>query len=264
MRKQILKFDDVMNDQRKVIFAQRREIMESQDLSEVISDMRGEVIDTLVDEHMPAKSYADQWTMSGLYADVISHLNLDLPIIAWGEEEGVDDEVVRERIEDAAADMMAQKAIAFGPEMMRQIEKQVLLQVMDGKWREHIVKLEHLRSVIGFRSLAQRDPLNEYKNEAFQLFENLLNDLRVDVTQNLAMVRPMTEEEQRQMMAQMAAQQMAAQQMQMPTEEPAQSLENAVEGFDENDPSTWGKPSRNDACPCGSGKKFKHCHGKIA
>ncbi|MEM1390445.1 MAG: preprotein translocase subunit SecA, partial [Pseudomonadota bacterium] len=151
IRKQLLKFDDVMNEQRKVIFKQRLDIMRAEDLSEIISDMRGEVIDDLVDQYMPQGSYADQWDMEGLYASVIEKLNLDLPVMAWGEEDGVDDEEVAERLTKAIDGMMQEKSEAFGPEAMRSIEKQILLQTIDGKWREHLLRLEHLRSVIGFR-----------------------------------------------------------------------------------------------------------------
>jgi preprotein translocase subunit SecA len=147
--------------------------------------------------------------------------------------------------------------------MMRSIEKQILLQTIDQKWREHLLTLEHLRSVVGFRGYAQRDPLNEYKNEAFQLFEGLLDGLREDVTQKLAQIRPMTPEEQQEMARQLAARQAALQQAaQAPSEEPHEAA--AVDGFDESDPTTWGNPGRNDSCPCGSGKKFKHCHGRLS
>ncbi len=264
IRKHLLKYDDVMNDQRKAIFGQRREIMESDDLSDVIEDMRHQVIDDLVEVHMPPKTYADQWDMEGLHTDVQRYLGIDVPVADWAEEEGVDDEVVRERLYKAADEFMAQKAVAFGPENMRMIEKTVLLQTIDSKWREHLVTLEHLRSVVGFRGYAQRDPLNEYKSEAFTLFENLLNTLRNEVTEQLSQVRPLTEEEQREMMAQVLQQQ----QMEAPTlvaaDEPGQNAAPdgaALPGFDENDPSTWGDPGRNSRCPCGSGKKFKHCHG---
>ncbi|WP_343503332.1 preprotein translocase subunit SecA [Alloyangia pacifica] len=272
IRKQLLKFDDVMNDQRKVIFAQRLEIMEAKDLSEIAEDMRHEVIDELVETYVPAKAYADQWDMQGLYAACIEKLGIDLPVIAWGDEEGVDAETIRERIEEATDKQMSEKAEAFGPETMRQIEKQVLLQTIDTKWREHLLTLEHLRSVVGFRGYAQRDPLNEYKNEAFQLFESMLESLRERVTEQLGRVRPMTQEEQQKMLQQMADQQ--AQQQKLaeqahavgPSENAAvpESHEPLVDGFDENEPATWGNPSRNDPCPCGSGKKFKHCHGSLA
>ena len=257
MRKQLLKFDDVMNDQRKVIFSQRLEIMEADDLEEITQDMRHEVIDDLVDEFMPPKSYADQWNAEGLYAALMEKLALDLPVIDWAQEDGVDQDVVRERLYSASDEAMAEKTEKFGAETMRQIEKQFLLQTIDAKWREHLVTLEHLRSVIGFRGYAQRDPLSEYKTEAFALFEGLLDSLRSDVTQKLAHVRPMSEEEQAAMMRQMAERQAAP----IEPEAPKTPL---VEGFDENDPTTWGNPGRNDPCPCGSGDKFKHCHGRLA
>ncbi|MCH2094031.1 MAG: preprotein translocase subunit SecA [Rhodobacteraceae bacterium] len=270
IRKQLLKFDDVMNDQRKVIFSQRREIMEAEDVSEITQDMRHDVIDDLVSAHIPEKSYADQWDTEGLYASAMENLGIDVPVIAWGDEEGVDDEVIRERLEKEADEFMAKKAVSFGPDAMRQIEKQVLLQTIDSKWREHLLTLEHLRSVVGFRGYAQRDPLNEYKNEAFQLFEGLLDGLRVEVTQTLGRVQPMTEEMQRELMQQMAAQQ--AQQKAdsqqavaaAPTAQSEAPSDTPMDGFDENDPTTWGNPGRNDPCPCGSGKKFKHCHGRFA
>lgn len=269
IRKQLLKFDDVMNEQRKVIFTQRRDIMEASDLSEIASDMRHQVIDDLITEHMPPKSYADQWNTEGLYADVIATLGIDVPVMKWADEEGVDDNDIRERLEEVSDAYMVEKAEAFGAETMRNIEKQVLLQSIDGKWREHLLTLEHLRAVVGFRGYAQRDPLNEYKTEGFQLFERLLDGLRTEVTQKLGQIRPMSAEEQAQLVAQMQAQQAAAAKasedaVARATSPPGGTGATLREGFVEDDPTTWGTPSRNDACPCGSGKKFKHCHGKLA
>ncbi len=275
IRKQLLKFDDVMNDQRKVIFGQRLEIMEAEDLSEITTDMRHQVIEDMVVTYMPPNSYADQWETEKLYAEVIEKLGLDLPVIAWADEDGVDDAVVQERLEKAGDEFMAKKAVDFGPETMRQIEKQVLLQTIDRKWREHLVTLEQLRSVVGFRSYAQRDPLNEYKSEAFQLFESLLDNLREDVTKQLSAARPMTEEEQRALIAEYQARQQAMADAQGRMQQAASAGAAAaaagttveagipLPGFDENDPSTWGNPGRNELCPCGSGKKFKHCHGSF-
>jgi len=260
IRKQLLKFDDVMNDQRKVIFSQRREIMEAKDLSDVVRDMRYQVIDDLVSHHIPARSYADQWDTEGLYAALIEHLNIDVPVIAWADEEGVDDDIIRERLEKASDEAMASKAVQFGPENMRNIEKQILLQSIDAKWRDHLLTLDHLRSVVGFRGYAQRDPLNEYKTEAFALFESLLNSLREDVSQKLGQIRPLTEQEQAEMMQRLAEQQA---QLQAPAETAAPAPQPITPGFDEADQSTWGDPGRNDPCPCGSGKKFKHCHGRL-
>ena len=263
IRKQLLKFDDVMNDQRKVVFSQRREIMEAEDLSEIISDMRDQVADDLIDQYLPPNTYADQWDSHALYAAVIEHLGLDLPVIEWCEEEGVDDEQIRDRLIEASDKLIDEKTQAFGAESMRGIEKQLILQAIDGKWREHLLTLEHLRSVVGFRSYAQRDPLNEYKNEGFQLFESMLDSLRTEVTQKLALIRPMTEEERHQMLAEMQQQRQAAL-VDAAQSAPRPTLEATDAGFDENDPSTWGNPGRNDLCPCGSGKKFKHCHGRLA
>jgi preprotein translocase subunit SecA len=276
IRKQLLKFDDVMNDQRKAIFGQRLEIMESADLGEIIKDMRHQVSEDLVNFYLPPKSYADQWDAPGLYAAVIEKMNMDLPIIAWAAEEGVDQSVVLERLVAESDKQMAAKLETFGAETMRTIEKQFLLQTIDAKWREHLVTLEHLRTVVGFRGYAQRDPLNEYKTEAFALFESLLNSLRQEVTQKLGLVRPMTAEEQQAMMAQMQAQQQAARAVEAsaaPTPAPAPAPVKAPAvtatasapraGFDAADPTTWGNPARNDLCPCGSGEKFKHCHGKL-
>ncbi|MDJ1016013.1 MAG: preprotein translocase subunit SecA [Paracoccaceae bacterium] len=266
IRKQLLKFDDVMNDQRKVIFGQRMEIMETEDLEEIVQDMRHQVIDDLVELYMPPKSYADQWETEELKAEVEQKLGITVPVVEWADEEGVDDEEIRERLYEKTDDFMSAKSEQFGSEQMRSIEKQLLLQTIDAKWREHLLTLEHLRSVVGFRGYAQRDPLNEYKSEAFQLFEGLLDGLRDEVTQKLAQIRPLTEEEQQAMLQQMLAQQQAAQsQAAAPKKDgPPKPTQEAIDaGFDENDPSTWGNPGRNDPCPCGSGKKFKHCHGAL-
>ena len=286
IRKQLLKFDDVMNDQRKVIFGQRREIMEAQDLEEIVRDMRHQVIDDLVDGYLPPKSYAEQWDAEGLYAAVIERIGINVTVMAWAKEDGVDQQTMRERLVEASDKYMAEKTAAFGDDTMRSIEKQLLLQTIDGKWREHLLTLEHLRSVVGFRGYAQRDPLNEYKTESFGLFETMLNALRIDVTQKLGQIRPLTQEEQDQMMQQVMAQRAqmeAAAAYTAPIAAPLADLRpvgplataplataplataptTRRNGYDEADASTWGNPGRNDPCPCGSGEKFKHCHGKI-
>ncbi|MEL7154416.1 MAG: SEC-C metal-binding domain-containing protein, partial [Pseudomonadota bacterium] len=289
IRKNLLKFDDVMNDQRKAIFEQRREFMEADDLSESIRDMRHQVIDDLVDKHIPKNAYADQWDAEGLQEQSTEHLGHEFPLVEWANEEGVDDEAIRERLQDATDTIYAEKEEKIGADDLRNVEKSLLLQVLDHHWREHLVMLEHLRSVIGLRGYAQRDPLNEYKSEAFQLFEGLLNQLRVDVTKQLGFMRPMTPEEQAEQERQMAEMQRRMQeQMELqaafdaqtkaigaaalagaPEEEPVRqtvtaTADTATVAFDENDPSTWGKVGRNAACPCGSGKKFKHCHGALS
>ena len=263
IRKNLLKFDDVMNDQRKTIFEQRREIMEDEDVAEIVGDMRAQVIDDLVTEHIPPKAYPDQWNTEGLYAEVIRLLNLDVPIMAWGEEEGVDDEVFRERIADAADKAMAKKAADYGPDILRSVEKQLLLETIDHEWREHLLRLEHLRSVVGFRGYAQRDPLNEYKTEGFTLFENLLNRLRVEVTRKLAHVKLMTKEEQQAMIAQLQAQARQAQEAQAAALATADAGPATAVALDPDRPETWGNVGRNEPCPCGSGKKYKHCHGRV-
>ncbi len=267
IRKQLLKFDDVMNDQRKAIFSQRLEIMQAEDVSEIADDMRHQVIEDMVSATIPHGTYPDQWQVETLETQVAEKLSLGLPVRDWAAEEGVDDEAILERITEASDKATAEKAEAFGDETMRSIEKQVLLQTIDAKWREHLLTLEHLRSVVGFRGYAQRDPLSEYKTEGFQLFESMLNSLRQDVTQRISQIRPLTKEEQEAMMQQFLAQQSQTRVVQ-PEEQPveAQAVVRTpvLAGFDEADPSTWGNPSRNDLCPCGSGEKFKHCHGRLA
>ena len=275
IRKQLLKFDDVMNEQRKVIFGQRREIMEAQDVREIVLDMRHQLIDDLVNAAMPPRSYPDQWNVVALTQDAREKLGIDAPVKDWAAEEGVDADIVRERLVAASDQAMDDKTAAFGVDAIRNVEKQLLLQTIDTKWREHLLRLEHLRSVVGFRGYAQRDPLNEYKTESFQLFENLLDGLREDVTQKLANVRPLSAEEQQAMVQRLIDQQRrlmpapvaaaavagsaAAAEAPAPVVAPTQPRE----GFDETDVTTWGNPGRNDPCPCGSGQKFKHCHGSL-
>ena len=267
IRKQLLKFDDVMNDQRIAIFEQRLDIMRAEDQTEIVEDMRNDVIDDLVNIHIPPKTYPDQWDLDGLKNALKEGINLDLPIDDWANEEGVDDELLTERIENAANTVMADKTKAFGKEAMQQVEKQLLLQTIDTKWREHLITLEHLRSVVGFRGYAQRDPLNEYKNEAFQLFERLLNGLRYDVTKQLGMVRPLTDEERKVMIAKFLDEQKQAQGIpktdDKTTNKSKFALPLGAKTPPEQMPDGWQSTGRNNMCPCGSGKKFKHCHGRL-
>ena len=267
IRKQLLKFDDVMNDQRIAIFEQRLDIMRAEDQTEIVEDMRNDVIDDLVNIHIPPKTYPDQWDLDGLKKALKEGINLNLPIDDWANEEGVDDELLTERIENAANTVMADKTKAFGKEAMQQVEKQLLLQTIDTKWREHLITLEHLRSVVGFRGYAQRDPLNEYKNEAFQLFERLLNGLRYDVTKQLGMVRPLTDEERKAMIAKFLDEQKQAQgipKTDNKTDNKAKStLPLGAKTPPGQMPDGWRSTGRNNPCPCGSGKKFKHCHGRL-
>jgi preprotein translocase subunit SecA len=271
LRKNVLKYDDVANDQRKVIFEQRIDLMSQQDLSDMVQDMRHGVIETLVHTYIPPDAYAEQWNTETLKEEIWRVLNLDLPIPDWAKEEGIADEEVTERITRAADEMMASKAARFGPDTMRQIEKAVVMQVLDHLWREHIVQLDHLRQVVGLRGYAQRDPLNEFKSEAFQLFEALMNRLREMTTQQLALVElqeppPMPE------LPPMTAHHIDPttgidEFAQLGQASGGRFSAEAVGGTAEaqrnpNDPGTWGKVGRNEACPCGSGKKFKHCHGQ--
>jgi preprotein translocase subunit SecA len=265
IRKNLLKFDDVMNDQRKVVFEQRKELMDAESISETIADMRQEVIDNLVHLHIPEKAYAEQWNVTELKKGVVAYLNLDLPIEEWAAEEGIAEDDIRARITEAAEKLAAERTERFGPEVMTYVEKSVVLQTLDHLWREHLVNLDHLRSVVGFRGYAQRDPLQEYKSEAFELFQALLANLRQAVMAQLMRVEIVRE----------AA---AAPEPALPggmeghhidpdtgMDEFATAAEQAgtVATADRNpeDPSTWGKVGRNESCPCGSGKKYKHCHG---
>ncbi|WP_075291482.1 preprotein translocase subunit SecA [Pararhizobium arenae] len=261
-RKNLLKYDDVLNDQRKVIFEQRIEMMDATDLEETIADMRHEVIEDIVAKRIPEKAYAEQWDVEGLKADVQSQLNLDLPVVEWAGEEGIDDADIRERITAAADAAAADRAERFGPEIMRYVERSVLLQTLDHLWREHIVNLDHLRSVIGFRGYAQRDPLQEYKAEAFELFQALLGNLRQGVTAQMMRVELVREAAE--------APQPVPPAMEGHHIDPVTGEDDFNEGAqqvvapqnrDPKNPLTWGRVSRNEACPCGSGKKYKHCHG---
>ncbi|WP_275784562.1 preprotein translocase subunit SecA [Pararhizobium gei] len=262
-RKNLLKYDDVLNDQRKVIFEQRIELMDATDISETVADMRHEVIDDIVTKRIPEKAYAEQWDVQGLKTDVQNSLNLDLPIVEWAAEEGIDDSDIRERITAEADKAAADRAERFGAEIMLYVERSVVLQTIDHLWREHIVNLDHLRSVVGFRGYAQRDPLQEYKSEAFELFQALLANLRQAVTAQLMRVELVREAAEA---PQPVPPEMVGHHIDPLTGEDdfgASAGLNFVEpqNRDPQDPSSWGKVSRNEPCPCGSGKKYKHCHG---
>jgi preprotein translocase subunit SecA len=261
IRKNLLKFDDVMNDQRKVIFEQRIDLMAGDDVMEQVADMRDEVIAELVSRHIPEQAYAEQWDAAGLRAAIAGSLALDLPVDDWAKEEGIDDADIRERIKTAADKAAAERAGRFGPEIMRYVGKSLMLQNLDHLWREHLVNLDHLRSVVGFRGYAQRDPLNEYKSESFELFQSMLGHLRHSVTAQTMRVEivrqpPPTQPEMHELHPDPGAD---------PTLLPA-AAEGALSAAqsvsrDPKKPESWGKVGRNEACPCGSGKKFKHCHG---
>lgn len=264
IRKNLLKYDDVLNDQRKVIFEQRIELMDAVSVTETVTDMRTEVIEDIVSKRIPERAYAEQWDVAGLKADVQQYLNLDLPIVEWAAEEGIDEADILERVTTATEKAVADRAERFGPEIMQYVERSVILQTLDHLWREHIVNLDHLRSVIGFRGYAQRDPLQEYKSEAFELFQALLGNLRQAVTAQLMRVELVREAAEA---PQPVPPMMEGHHIDPLTGEDdfgggsGSLLAVAPENRNPADPSTWGKVSRNEACPCGSGKKYKHCHG---
>jgi preprotein translocase subunit SecA len=289
IRKQILKYDDVMNDQRKVIFDQRKDIMAEDDVSETISELRHQVLSDLVSRFIPERAYAEQWDTAGLKEAVQAIFGLDLPLEDWAAEEGIADEEILERLKTAADEKAARKAAEIGPATYRQIEKMVLLQTLDHLWREHLVTLEHLRQVIGFRAYGQRDPLNEYKSEAFVLFESMLARLREATTGQLMHVElappgeqppeleepelpemhahhidPLTGRDEMADELALVDAAIAARGRGSPAPERRAPLQTrkAAAAIDPDDPATWGKIARNAPCPCGSGKKYKHCHGK--
>ncbi|MEO5806562.1 preprotein translocase subunit SecA [Devosia sp.] len=280
IRKNILKYDDVMNDQRKVIFEQRIEMMDAEDVTETVTDMRHDVVNAVVSKAIPPRSYPEQWNIEQLEAAAKTYLNVDAPIKAWAEEEGIEHETVEERLRDLADAKAAAKVARYSPEIMRQVEKSVLLQSIDGLWRDHLVTLDHLSKVVGWRGIAQRDPLTEYKQEAYELFQALLTNLRELVTTQLSHIElqmrqpepapepdlsrlseihidPLTGEndaEEVNIMGALAGAGVAL----------GSSLKMTTPGDEALlpiDPKLLVGVSRNAPCPCGSGKKFKHCHG---
>ena len=271
IRKNLLRFDDVMNDQRKVIYEQRIELMRAEDVAEDVADMRREVVETLCVRHVPEKAYAEQWETESLRSEVQRVFDLDLPIGAWAAEEGIGPVEIKERLEQEVDRKLAEKAANYGRDLWRMVEKNILLQLLDQHWKEHLLALDHLRQGIGLRAYGQRDPLNEYKSEAFALFEAMLVELREHITTLLAHVELHLEHRDGVAPA--------------PTpREPSDVLETHIDPFtgedemalaegggtlvqarpklDPADPSTWGKVPRNAPCPCESGRKYKHCHGK--
>ncbi|MDM7980778.1 MAG: preprotein translocase subunit SecA [Rhizobium sp.] len=260
IRKNLLKYDDVINDQRKVIFEQRIELMDATDVSATVTDMRHEVIETMVGIHVPPNAYAEQWDVAGLKQKVATTLNLDLPIDAWAAEEGIAEDDIYNRIMEAADKAYADKAERFGAELMTYVERSVVLQTIDNLWREHIVNLDHLRSVVGFRGYAQRDPLQEYKAEAFELFQALLANLRDAVTMQMSRVELVRDPPPAPTPPPMQAHHIDA-----TTGEDDVGDGSAVPASnrDPQDPKSWGTVGRNEPCPCGSGKKYKHCHGAL-
>jgi preprotein translocase subunit SecA len=280
IRKNLLKYDDVMNDQRKVIFEQRVELMGDESVDDTVADMRHTVIEELVAKHIPENAYPEQWDIQGLDTALREVLTIELPVEEWAKEEGIADEEVRERIIRRADESMAAKVAKWGPDVMRYVEKSILLQTLDHLWREHLVMLEHLRQVIGLRGYGQRDPLNEYKAEAFELFETMVARLREAVTAQLMRVEIVQQppEEEPAQLPYMEAHKVdpltGEDELALATAPLAAALAGNGGGAqaarhpqgarNPKDPTSWGKVGRNEPCPCGSGKKFKHCHGKYA
>lgn len=267
IRKNLLKFDDVQNDQRTVIFEQRLELMDAESISDTVAEMRQDVVDDLVAQHIPENAYPAQWSVAELKQDVLTYLNIDAPVDEWAEEEGIAEDNIRERLTELVETAAKDRSERFGEEITNYVEKSVVLQTLDQLWREHLVNLDSLRSVVGLRGYAQRDPLQEYKSEAFDLFQALLGNLRQVVTSQLMRVE---------LVNQAAEEPAPTPPEHMETSHGAddepQAAESgnfktvteqhvAPEDRDPEDPSTWGKVGRNEACPCGSGKKYKHCHG---
>ena len=282
IRKNLLKFDDVMNDQRKVIFEQRREIMDTDDVSAEVVGMRHTVIEDLVTRCIPEKAYAEQWDIDGLHEECVRLFNLDLPFKDWAKEEGIADSEILERLIRAADEKNAEKVGNYGADVMRSVEKSLLLQLLDQLWKEHLHTLDMLRQGIGLRAYAQRDPLNEYKREAFNLFEEMLNVLRDRVTMMLSrldlQVAPSEDDLTPQApqgveshvdpafasLGDMAEGEVTGTKVESSNIGKAQPMRHAAADINPADPDTWGKVSRNAPCPCGSGNKYKHCHGKLS
>ena len=278
IRKNLLRFDDVMNSQRTEIYKERIELMGTEDVSETVAGMRRDVVDALVSRTIPEDVYAEQWKVAELKDEVQRLFGLDLPVDQWAKEEGIADEEIRTRLNEATERLFAQKAAQYGPEVWRQVEKSVLMQLFDQGWKDHLLHLDHLRQGIGLRAYGQKDPLNEYKREAFNLFNDLLTGLREQVvallaTLQLRMDAPPMPEMPQQMHEVHEDPALASAMRDDPAFDPADPEGGGVatlhrprpakQALDVNDPSTWGKVARNAACPCGSGKKFKHCHGRV-
>ncbi|MEM7619182.1 MAG: preprotein translocase subunit SecA [Pseudomonadota bacterium] len=285
IRKHVLKYDDVMNDQRKVIFEQRIEIMAEDNVKDLVSDMRHEVVENLVSAAIPEKAYAEQWDVESLQTSIEDIFGLDLPIADWAKEEGIAEAEILDRLRQETDTAAAKKATELTPELMRQAEKTILLFKLDDLWREHLVTLEHLREWIHLVGHAQVDPLNEYKSQSFSLFETMLSNLRVEVTKSLMRVHVALEEYERDPHQDMDIEayhpdhydDYAPNEMAMALdgemngvahEQAEQRIEplrsrTPNKNIDPADPSTWGKVGRNDTCLCGSGKKFKRCCGRL-
>ena len=268
IRKNLLKFDNVMNDQRKVIYEQRREIMNSEDVSDLVSEMRADVIADLVERNMPAGSLPDKWNTAVMESESQRLLNIKVPISDWSNEEGIGEEEIETRLRDLSDKYMAIKTTNMTPDIMRRVEKALLLQQLDTQWKDHLLNLDYLRQGISLRAFAQKDPLNEYKAEAFAYFQSMLDSLREHVTMTLSLVDINPDRKSLNLMPRADLSDVQATKPEFNAPKPEEQTEKITpftkSEFDKNDPKTWTGLSRNAQCPCGSGKKYKHCHGQIA
>jgi preprotein translocase subunit SecA len=260
IRKNLLRYDDVMNDQRKVIYEQRKELMSALDVQQAVADMRHEVIEDLITRCVPERAYPEQWDIALLHEEISRLFNLDLPVADWAAEEGIAHQAMQARLLDLTDRAMAEKAANYGPDLMRMVEKSLLLQILDQSWKDHLLTLDHLRQGIGLRAYGQRDPLNEYKREAFNLFEEMLGQLREKITSLLSHLELRVESDPAEMLRPPPLNFIETRQ------DPAifSAVPALIEPRDPNAPAQWANISRNAPCPCGSGKKYKHCHGSIA
>jgi preprotein translocase subunit SecA len=279
IRKNILKYDNVMNDQRKVIFDQRIGLMRGEEVSETVNDMRHQVVDSLIAKHIPENAYAEQWNASGLRANLAESVGVDFPMEEWVKEEGIAEEEIRERVVKAVDEIYGSKREQYGPEIMNQVEKAIVLQTLDRLWRDHIVTNDYLRQVIHLRGYGQRDPLNEYKSESFEMFSSMVDNLKERVTAQLMRVqvqaRAPGEEDDDMLMDEDELPEMEAHHLDPFTGEDDVGEGGVLSfdidrnaaiaaGIDPDNPEQWGERiGRNDLCPCGSGKRFKHCHGRL-
>jgi preprotein translocase subunit SecA len=268
-RKTLLKFDDVMNDQRKVIYDQRVELMESEEVTQTVKDMRDQVAENLVNDAIPPKSYHEEWDLEGLDKEIFRVYGLHLPVEDWAKEEGVGEEEILQKLDHSVDELFEKKEEKYGQKIMQLVEKKILLLTLDQLWKDHLLSLDHLRQGIGLRAYGQKDPLNEYKSEAFVLFEHMLEQISDVVTTRLAHME--LRQDQDQDAIEKAAKAKKSKTVESRAPVVGQEIEAvpvrthiAPEDRDPADVSTWGKVGRNEPCPCGSGKKFKHCHGKLS
>ncbi|SOC55388.1 protein translocase subunit secA [Chromohalobacter canadensis] len=275
IRKQLLEYDDVSNDQRRVVYQQRDEVLMTDDLSSNIAEIREQVLSEAITSYVPPQSLAEQWDLPGLQDYLKQEFNLDVPLVQWAEEdEHFHEDLLRERLHDQHRGLFVSKAEAVGPELMRRFEKQVMLQVLDTRWKEHLQHMDHLRRGIHLRGYAQKNPKQEYKREAFELFQTLLANIKHDVIRILSHVQVRRQEEVDELERERRATLERERAVSQPVHEDAVASAEAVaaEGEERTGDEDDGQPvrregpkvGRNDSCPCGSGKKYKHCHGKLS